>query len=321
MQEAFQAIRNFLLNNDGFTILCHASPDGDTLGSGLALFIALKNQGKKVEISCHDTVPSAYDCMPYTDCIILPQAAVGYENVIAVDCADAARMGNGLPLFQKGVHTLNIDHHTTNTRYAQINIVDPSAAAASELMTRVLRETGLEIDRRIATCLYVGMMTDTGSFAYANTTPNTMRAAADMMAKGIEHNALNTSVFRNVPVEKKRLLGMALTNMTLFAQGRGAITQISMEEIRRVGAMEEYTEGIIDHLRDIDTVEVAIMVRESEEGTKVSMRSKGAVDVAQIAAQQNGGGHVRAAGYTVQCGMEEASKGAQRMVEACLKGS
>ncbi len=313
-------ICDFLMG-DGFTILCHSLPDGDTLGSGMALFLALGNQGKRVELLCHDAVPSAYYCMPGTERILKPQAAVGYKNVITVDCADAERVGDGLPMLQRAIHTLNIDHHMTNTSYAEINLVDPSAAATAEIVYHVLRETGMEIDRPIAACLYVGMMTDTGSFAYANTTPKTMRAAADMMATGINHNALNTAIFRNVPVGKKRLLALALTNMTLFAQGKGAITHISLEEMRHVGAMEEYTEGIIDHLRDIDTVEVAIMVRESEEGTKVSLRSKGAVDVAQIAARQNGGGHMRASGYTASGGLDEVFLEAQRVAEACLKES
>lgn len=295
----------FITERDGFTIIAHMSPDGDALGSSLALLWLLQKLGKRAEAVCNDPVPALYAFLPLAGEVRLPKDAAGYENVIAVDCADKARLGAAAPLFEAAAATYNIDHHPTNDAYAQRNAIDVNAAATGELIYRLAQSLGVEIEAAFAACLYTALMTDTGNFAYSNTTGETLRIAGDLIDAGADGYELNLRIYRNSSLEKLQLLRQAIGNIRLYAQGQIGFTSLSQEEIAQSGAREEDTEGVVDCVRDIQSVEIAVFLKESDKHTwKISLRSKLRADVGSLSANMGGGGHARAAGYTAYGSLE-----------------
>lgn len=312
--DALRSIAQIILQNDDFLIIAHVSPDGDTLGCAFALAGTLARLGKRVQTVCENRVPHIYEFLPGAQGILTPGDAKEARVAIAVDCADAERLGSAQPLFRAARITCNIDHHFTNSEYADHNYVDGATAATGEMIFSLIEELGVEPDRDAATCLYAAIMSDTGNFAYSNTTPETMRVAARLMELGADNTEINRLIYRTIPFHKQKLLGLALAKLTLREEGKVGVTSLSMEEIASCGATEEDTEGIIDHIRDIEGVELALLIRESQPGVcKVSLRSKLYADVGAIAKRMNGGGHKRAAGYTAYGNLDEATFAALSM--------
>ena len=290
----------FLRANDDILLIAHVSPDGDTLGSCFALYGALLELGKHAQVVCENPVPAIYRFLPFSDQLIPPEQARPAEAVVCVDCADLARTGRSEPLFQSAKTTLNIDHHGTNDRYAEENFVQ-KAGATGELIYNVIASLKITLNKNIASCLYAAITTDTGNFSYSNTTPDTLRIAAELLDTGIDLPLLNRCLFRTVPFHKLKLHSLAVSKTQLFEHGRIGISFVTQEEMLSCGASGEDTEGIIDSIRDIDTVEVAALLRESEDGLiRVSLRGKSSADVSKIATLFGGGGHRLAAGCTLQ---------------------
>lgn len=306
-EDVLRGIAAFIKENDGFTVIAHTSPDGDALGASLALYGALRRMGKRAQIVCEQPVPHGYTFLPGAEAVRLPEQAVRTENAIAVDCADFARMGAAGRLFEAAERTCNIDHHVTNASYAAYNAVDAEAAAAGEIVAALIELLLPEIDAALATCLYTALLTDTGNFAYSNTRPATLHMAARLLACGADNTEINRQVYRTVPFAKQKLLGRALGHMELLCEGRLGVSYVTLADFAQTGAGEEDTEGIIDHVRDIEGVEAAAFLRETQEGAfKVSLRSKRAADVGAAAQTLGGGGHKHAAGYTAQGPFEAA---------------
>lgn len=297
----------FLRAHDDILLIAHVSPDGDTLGSSFALYGALLELGKHAQIVCEDPVPAIYRFLPFSDQLIPPEKAKQAEAVVCVDCADLARAGRCEPLFHAANTTLNIDHHGTNDRYAEENFVQ-KAGATGELIYNVITCLKVTLNKNIASCLYAAITTDTGNFAYSNTTPDTLRIAAELLDTGIDLPYLNRCLFRTVPFHKLKLHALAVSKTQLYEYGRIGISFLTKDEIQQCGATGEDTEGIIDAIRDIDTVEVAALLRESDDGQiRVSLRGKSSADVSRIAVQFEGGGHRLAAGCTMKPPIEEAT--------------
>lgn len=304
-QRAIESLRDYITSRDGFTVIAHISPDGDTLGSTLALLGLLRQLGKRAEAVCTDRVPALYGFLPLADQLRTPEQAVGYPHVISVDCADLGRLGQAQALFARAASTYNIDHHPTNDAYAGANAVDPTAAATGELIYRLALSLGLPITAELAACLYTALMTDTGNFSYSNTTGDTLRIAGALLDAGADGYDLNLRIYRNTPFCKLRLLGVAIGGIRLYEQDRIGMVSLTRAQVEACGAREEDTEGVIDHVRDIDSVEVAVFFKESGPETwKVSLRAKRWADVGAMAARLGGGGHPRAAGYTAKGGLE-----------------
>ncbi len=298
-----QALADWICQKDGFTLVAHISPDGDTLGSNLALCCALQAMGKQAQVVCDQPVPYIYAFLPGAKSIALTQQArQDYHHIIAVDCADQQRMGEAQALIKVAGDTANIDHHGTNIGYAAYNLVDPQAAATSELIFALCNALQVPLDEKIATCLYTALVTDTGNFAYSSTTARTLRVAAALLETGIDIADINRRIFRTVPLSKTRLLGRALCTMELYAQGALGISCVSRQDMQDCGATSEDVEGIIDNIRDVEGVEIAMLLRESSMGNsiKISLRSKEYADVSQIACRFGGGGHIHAAGCTLE---------------------
>ena len=298
-QQEIDRIRDFITHNDGFTIIAHVSPDGDTLGSSLALLGMLLQMGKAAEAVCSDRIPPQFAALPLAETIRLPKEAVGYAHAIAVDCADQSRMGSACCLFDGAESTYVIDHHFTNTGYGAYNAVDPRAAATGELIYRLSQSLGLPLNAGIASCLYTALMTDTGNFSYSNTTGDTLRIAGALLEGGADGYELNLHFFRSRSLARLKVLGKAIEQITLHGEGQIGITSLSRAQIQACGAQEEDTEGVVDYVRDIDSVEIAIFLKETGQGVwKASLRAKRKADVGALAAGLGGGGHARAAGYT-----------------------
>ena len=305
----------FIRAHDDFLLISHVSPDGDTLGSGLALYAALVQLGKRAQLVCEEPVPHIYRFLPNAGQVALPTSARQTDAVICIDCADIARTGRCRPLFDAAGYTLNVDHHGTNNRYAQNNFVQ-KAGATGELIYEILLRLKVSLTKDIASCLYAALTTDTGNFAYSDTTPDTLRIAAELLEAGIDLPYLNRALFRTVPLHKTKLLGVAITKTQLFEHGRIGMSALTQADMKSCNATGEDAEGIIDTIRDIDTVEIAALLRESSDGLiRVSLRGKSAADVSQIAVASGGGGHRLAAGCTLAGPIEDAY---ERILSAAL---
>lgn len=292
----------FLKNNDDFLILTHAHPDGDTLGCGLALCEALTLLGKKAVVRCGDSVPLKYAymgsvCTEDVEC----------ENIIAVDVADAKLLGKAFEERFGGKVKLCIDHHGSNRLYAEKTLLDPTAAAACEIILEVICALGVEVTKTIADCIFTGLSTDTGCFRYSNVTPRTLRMAADMIEKGAEHSRINTIMFETKTRTYVALERLALESMKMYLDGRCAFITITQDMFNTSGSDESEVDAIAAIPRQIEGVQVGVTMREKPDGTfKVSMRSHEGVDVSAICAMMGGGGHPRAAGCTVDGNAETA---------------
>ena len=296
------SIISFIREGKRFTLLSHLSPDGDTLGSSLALMFLLQRLGKTCEVVCPNPVPKIYAFMPGSEAVLLPEDAAGYEKVIAVDCADTPRFGRAIRFFNDAEATAAIDHHITNPGFAGTNVVVPEASATAEVICELFRRMDMPVDSTVAVCLYTGIVTDTGNLSYSNTTPNALRIIADFVErKLVDISDLNRRIYRTVPYAKTRVQGFVTSRIRLECGGAVGIGTLTQAQMHDFGATNEDCEGIVDCVRDIDTVKIAAFIRESADGTyKVSLRSKFIGDVGRIAGLHGGGGHERAAGYTAR---------------------
>lgn len=316
-----KSLAEWLLQEEAFLLIAHVSPDGDTIGSCLALYGMLTALGKGASICCDQPVPKIYRFLPWADKIVLTEEAGAYTNVIAVDCADPARMGYAEALFQKAGARGNIDHHRTNDAFGEYVRHDASASATGELVYALWRELGQPGDeamaRDIAACLFTAICTDTGSFAYNNTTPATFRIAAELLELGIDITAINREVYRTVSYPRTLLKGQVLSSIELYDEGRVGFAQLSAADLLRFHTTGEDVEGMIDHVRDVDTVEIAILMREASDGSlKASFRSKRYADVSALAGRFGGGGHLRASGCTLRGNAEEMKR---RLINAAVE--
>lgn len=322
MAGSMSEILSFIRDNQQFTVMSHTSPDGDTLGSALALIHMLRALGKEAEAVCSDPVPGVYSFLPGADEVKIGGEGTGYPAVIAVDCADKCRFGKVARFFEAAKATANVDHHGTNDMYADANWMEETAACG-ELIYRLIKELGVELTTDMATCLMTALMTDTGCFAYSNVTEETMVIAGALIAAGADNAEINMRVYRTSPYAKSMLHAEAISRTKLYCGGKLALTTVTLEDMARHGAKSEHCDGIVEQMRDIDTVEIAVFIREDVNKLKGSLRAKRCADVSRMASMLGGGGHKRAAGYTCLCSMEEAVETILRLgeeeLQRCLK--
>lgn len=301
-------VKDFILQNDDFVLISHISPDGDTLGSSLALYEALLTLGKRAQPVCCAPVPDAYRFCPGMEKVVLPAEAKRARCAIAIDCGDLGRLGDAGALFTAAEKTLVIDHHGTNPGFGDVNWVE-ECGATGELIYILLGELGVAVTESIATCLYTAVATDTGNFAYSNTTERSFQTAGALLKSGFDMSRVNRELFRTCPLRKLKLKSELIRASRFYKDGKlviGMITNAMMDECGATGADAE---GLIDDLRDIDTVEVAIVLR--EEGAdlvRVSMRGKNCFNVAEVSKLFGGGGHRLAAGCTFRIPIAEAAE-------------
>ncbi|MGH2956854.1 MAG: DHH family phosphoesterase [Solirubrobacterales bacterium] len=297
---------------DRFLLTTHENPDGDALGSLLAMHHFLGALGKDSVMfmaAKEFPLPVEYRFLPLEEVFHEPPADLTDRVVIFLDCGNIDRMPVDF-LKGNGNKVLNIDHHHDNTRFGTVNLVDVDASCTAEILYELAGLLGVELNLEMANALYVGLVTDTGKFMYENTDARSHRMAAALIEAGVDVNDTYRRLYEHVPVEKLSLVARALEGIELHDGGALAVTYISTGDYESTGAGEPLTEGIIDHLRTIDgTAAVAVVRDQSEHGRaarKVSLRSTdGRVDVSAIARKHGGGGHRRAAGFGTDLGYEE----------------
>lgn len=299
----------FLREHNRYLIITHASPDGDTLGSGFGLWYALHSLGKQARVVCSDEIPQkfSYLLQNYKDEAFEP------ETIVAVDLAAEQLFGERLRPYADQVD-LCIDHHPSNTRYAKRLLLDPGSAATCEIMLDVVEAMEAALDQDIARCLYTGLSTDTGCFKYSNVSPRTHRSAARLMETGIDCAAINRLMFDTKTQNRLKLERMVLERIEYYFDGRLALIAVTQEMLRKSGVPESETEGIASLPRQIEGVDVGVMLKEKENGGyKVSLRTSESVNASEICSMLGGGGHMRAAGCFIPLPLEEAK---QRLLEA-----
>lgn len=296
-----------LAQQDDILILTHAHPDGDTLGCGFALCRALMKMGKICAVINADEIPEKYDYL-YED---IAPIKFKQSYVVAVDVATVNLLGS-----LEGQYHIDmcIDHHSTNTEYADYLLLD-DVPAACQIVFEVIKALGVDIDSKIASCLYTGLTTDTGCFRYASTTAQTYRAAAELIELGADNGRINRVMFETKTKTYARLERLALDSMRFYENERVAIITITQEMYQLTGSNEQETEAIAPLTRQIEGVEIGITIREKSDGTcKASIRTFESVNAAMLAKEFGGGGHSQAAACRFECGVKEAR---EKLVAKC----
>lgn len=293
----------FLLTHDKYTVLTHAHPDGDTLGSGFALVSALRGLGKKANLLCPDPIPHKFDYLTAEG-----QQDFIPETVISVDVADDKLLGC-LQNEYKDKVLLAIDHHSTNVGFAEKLYLEGDSAAAAECVYLVIKEMGAEITPFIASCLYTGMATDTGCFKFSNTTPRTHIFAAELMQYGADYDEINRVMFEVKTQSRLEMERRVLNGIEYICDGRCAIVTVTQKMIKETGCDSSDMDGIAAMSRQIEGVQIGITVREKADGRwKISLRTFEPYDAAAICQQFGGGGHKRAAGCEFETEAEAKEK-------------
>ncbi len=288
-----------LLRLDNILLVAHSSPDGDTIGSTLALFGTLKALNKRVAMACESPVPTAYAFLPYTRemCVGADKLPFEPDCLVAVDCADLQRLGSLQPVFERVKHTVCIDHHITNPGFADKSWIEPDASSTGALVFELFGALGVSLNQELALCIFVAISTDTGHFSYSNTTPGTFAVASKLAEYGLDMPSITERLYRKRSFLRTRLLGLILSRAELLLEGTIGASYVTREELNAHGGAPDM-EGVIEMIRDIDSVETAVFFREKEKETiKVSLRSKREFDVGAFAARFGGGGHQRAKSF------------------------
>jgi bifunctional oligoribonuclease and PAP phosphatase NrnA len=280
-----------------FLLTSHARADGDAVGSTLACREILRQMGKKAEVVLRDGVPRVYQQLPFAASVIQAERVNGnYDAAILLECDSIQRTRlHGL----ENQFLINIDHHRSGRTFAQVNWIDPKAVATAEMVYRLAKRAGVKISPDVATCLYTAVLTDTGSFMFEGTSDHTFELARELVLAGADPAQCARSVYFGHSTAKMRLLGAALS--ALQREGPLAWLWVTQEQMERVGAKEEDCEGLVNYALSIGDVEVAAFFRElPDKRFRVSLRSKGKLDVASIAEEFGGGGHTCASGCAVE---------------------
>lgn len=299
-----------LKEQDNILILTHAHPDGDTLGGGFGLCRALIKAGKNARVINADEIPKKYDYL-YDD---MPACNFEEKYVVAVDIATENLLGS-LAETYRGKINLCIDHHGTNTEFAENLLLENTASAACETIYKIICEIGVEMDKKIADCLYTGLSTDTGCFRYASATADTYRIAAELIDCGADNGRINRVMFETKTKTYARLEKLAIEGMKLYCNDQVAIITVTQQMYAQSGSNEQETEPLAPLTRQVEGVEIGITIREKADGTcKASFRTFERVNAAELAKCFNGGGHPQAAACRLDCSVDEARK---ILVEKC----
>jgi len=310
-----QAVAAALRDNDRFLVVTHENPDGDALGSLLAMTLALQQLDKDVlmYLSGGSPLPREYAFMPLGGLLRELPDDMEERVLVAVDCAKADRIGADPAPVQRAKLVVDIDHHHDNTRFGDANLIVADASSTGEVLRDVFRELGVEITPEIAEPLYIALVTDTGRFQYTNTTPKALRLAAELVEAGADVHAVFQEVYESVEFAKLKLLARALERARVLEGGRIVVSYLVRTDFAEVGAAEPYSEGIIDYLRAVEGSELAALIREPprDDGPvrRVSLRASiDELDVSAIARAFGGGGHRQAAGFSSDRTVDEITE-------------
>ena len=306
-----------LKKRSAFVMVSHVKPDGDTLGAGLALGIALKRMGKRVHYFQQDPVPRNLRFLPDSDEVTREIPADLPSDALWVfgDMSDTGRAGEYLPQLDRE-NILDIDHHLGNTHFGALNYVIPTECSTGTCVVRLLREMNVKIDRDIATCILTTIMTDTGGFMHSNTTPEVLNLSSELMLAGADKEQITEEIFANKRFAAIKLLGRSLEEAQIDHDGRYCWSYVDDEMLKECEADGEDTEEIIGHLRSVEGVEAAALFKHYDGEIRVSLRSSGRINVQAAAARLGGGGHFRASGLTFVGSLSDATKAVEEALIA-----
>jgi phosphoesterase RecJ-like protein len=302
-----------------FLITAHERLDGDAIGSELALWHMLRNLGKEAVVYNQDRTPENYLFLPGSDRIVheLP-ALAPFEVAFILDCSELDRVGEASDRIGTIPNLINIDHHVSNGGFCDVRLIDPQASSTGELIFRLTRDMNLTVTGEMATCLYAAILTDTGGFRYGSTRRGTLLAAADLVADGADPQWISENIYESDPPARIRLLTAVLPTLRLEEDGRVGSLAVTQKALADAGALPEHAEGLVDLPRSIRGVEISILYAELRDGGfKLSLRSKGKVNVESVARAFGGGGHINAAG----CRAEGELSAIRRRVIKAIRAS
>ena len=305
-------LNDIIKSSKNILITSHVNPDGDTLGSMCGMYELINtNFKKKSDMLIVSKLPDKYTFIPNVKLakhIEEIDKSREYDLVINVDIAAIDRICDGKILFEKAKHTVNIDHHKTNNSYAELNFVEGDASSTSEVIYAIAKDLNWEINRDTAVCLYVGILTDTGSFRFSNTTPRAMEFAAEMLKSGINPQEMFQHCYETYTKGMALCQAYCVDKAVFLDDDKIVYTTVYKKDMEKFNTDEEFAEGLVERLRAITSTSVAFVAKEMKNGgCKISMRSK-TIDVAEICGLFGGGGHKFAAGCTMKCNVEEAVK-------------
>lgn len=285
-------------------ILTHENPDGDAIGSALAMYLTLKKMDKDVDVIIPEC-PNVYAFLPGINAIKEKGKEEPYDLAISVDVTGIKRLNGFASYFEKAKTKIQIDHHQVNEMFADYNFVDPASPACAQILIWIIEQLGIEIDKEIGTCLLTGIITDTGGFKYEGVSAETFEFASFLLTKGVNVSEIYKRVLQVKTKANFELRKRIINRMEFFDNDQIAFTYITLTDVDETHAEPGDHEGLVEVGRDIEGVEVSIFIRETEDGYKVSLRSNNYVNVSDVCVAFNGGGHIRAAGCTVYGTIEE----------------
>lgn len=312
MNDPIKEIVSAIEADESILIASHLNPDGDAIGSSLALALALRKMNKHVVVYNRDGVPYQFDHLPGAAMITTTlDQEKSFDSAIVVDCSELERVGNNFASMVTTKKWINIDHHLTNEYFADISLIDKNACSTGYLIYHVIKALPVEIDKEIADNIYTTIIVDTGSFRYSNATKEAFNAAGELVSLGVSPWDISNRVYENQPLGRVKLLSRVLETLKVSNSGKVASLVVTKEMMDSTGTSHAETDGFVNYARSVEGVEVAFLVREINENEyKISYRSKGLVNVASAARLFGGGGHRNAAGCLIKGSLDEAIKAA-----------
>lgn len=300
-------IKQLIMEGQDFLVTTHIDPDGDAIGSAFAFAFALKALGKKATVYFNDQVPYRYEFLPAPRIThTVPHDA--FDAIFVLDCGSLFRIGKAHDAIALKAPLVNIDHHDTNDQFGSVNYVDNTASSTGEIIYRLLKYLGVEVDKDIADNIYTAVFTDTGSLRYENTSLSAYRTCEAMVKAGTSPSRIAMMVYENHPKERFLLLGEVLCTLATY-NGTVAMVHVTGDMFEKTGTNSEFVDGFVEIIKEIRGIEVAVLMRElRKDQYKISMRGKGAVDVAAVCNRFGGGGHRNAAGCRIEGTLEEARR-------------
>lgn len=318
-----QQITNRLIEARDVLLATHKNPDGDAIGSLLAMGAALEHLGKRVVMYNESPIPAVYRFLPSVDRIVrgaLP--AGGFDTAVVLDCGNLRRTGMAREAIDATPQVINLDHHETNSRFGHLRLVDPTACATAEIVYRLIKALEVPIDRTMACAIYTGIFTDTGSFRFSNTNRAAFAICHEMVGCGVDAYTVAQHVYGTYSLGRIKLLNLALDSIEIAAGGKLSIMTLSQDMLRETHTQPEDADGLINYAKRIQNVRLAALIHEQasngngpQSNCHISLRSDGSIDVAAIAAQFGGGGHASAAGFNMDAPLSAVKKEIIRIAE------
>jgi len=302
-------IFNLIEESKTICVIGHKSPDGDCIGSVTAMYLYLKSLGKEVNCAFDGNIPYNLESFIVEDGFFNDKDKK-FDLLVVMDCADEFRLGGNMYLLDNSKHIVCIDHHKTNSSFAEYNIIIKEFSSTGELLYHLLKYGNADIDVEIATCMYVAMITDTGKFAYASTTPDTLRVAAELLEIGVNQSEIDNILFNSKPLKVFKAYNALLMNTKYYFEGKLGLVKVSQEFLDEYDIDFSSLDGVVSMIREVKEVEVSCVLKEKTiNSVKISLRSKtGQVDVSKVCQKHGGGGHERAAGAEIGKSLLETEK-------------